>query len=198
MSQIENIIWLSNGTLSVVAGCMFAGKTDELIRRLSVIERAKKKAVVFKPWIDNRYGKKRQIITHHGIKLEANLITKPEDVTKILEKINNYDVVGFDEINFLGKEFWPIIKQLLKENKTVICAGLDKDYWNENDSLMSKILIRADSVTKLFAICSVCGGIATRTQRIKDGHPVSFWKPKILIGGEKSYEPRCNSCYIEF
>lgn len=195
---MNNSSWLIPGSISLICGCMFSGKTDELIRRVRVLKRAQKKILIFKPQIDNRFQGKKEIITHDNLRLNSHLISTPADIKSVLMKQPDVNAVVIDEIQFLDKSFLPLIKKLAKEKKIVICAGMDKDYWNHYDSLMSRLLVEAEIVDKLFAICSKCNQIATHTQRMKDGAPVSYLKPKIMIGGSESYEARCKFCYVDF
>ena len=205
---MNNSEWLKSGIISVITGCMFAGKTYELIRRLHVLKHAQKEIIVFNPKIDERYipGK---IVSHNfklsrifGILKSFGVKNKNEviDLITKYEKINNkkIDVIAFDEVQFLPVDLFEYIEKWAQAGKIIICAGLDKDYADEYNSLMSRLLVRADNVTKLSAICEVCKGLAHRTQRMKNNKPVDYHNPKIWIGGKENYQARCNSCYKEF
>ena len=193
-----NSDWLNKGTISVISGCMFAGKTDELIRRLSVLKHAKKTILIFKPILDKRYLEK-EIVSHDQKTMQAIPVENTKQIVetvKTFQKKQPLHVIAFDEVQFLDKDLFPWINQWANEGKIIICAGLDKDYVNEYDSLMSRLLVRAEKVDKLMAICEVCNNWASHTQRVdKDKNPVNCYKPKILIAGKKNYQARCRNCY---
>lgn len=193
-----NSDWLNKGTISVIGGCMFAGKTDELIRRLSVLKHAKKTILIFKPILDQRFAKK-EIVSHDQKKMLAIPITNTQEIVKAVqafEKTQKLDVIAFDEVQFLNNDLFPWINRWAGEGKIILCAGLDKDYANEYDSLMSKLLVRAEKVDKLMAICEVCSDWASHTQRIdKNKQPINCYRPKVLIAGKENYQARCRKCY---
>ena len=178
---------------------MFAGKTDELIRRLSVLKHAKKNIVIFKPVLDKRYLDK-EIVSHDQKKMGAIAVENTDEIVQNVKKFEQkqpVDVLAFDEVQFLNKDLFPWINRWAAEGKIIICAGLDKDYANEHDSLMSKLLVRAEKVDKLMAICEVCNDWASHTQRVdQDRNPINCYNPKILIAGKKNYQARCRKCYI--
>ena len=181
-----------SGHLEVICGPMYAGKSEELIRRLNRFEIAKKSVHVLSPDIDNRYGA-GHIFSHNGKSFIAEQIPiegKPVEV--------NADVIAFDEAQFFEYR-WLIgsVEDALKEGFTVIVAGLDKDFRGRpfGGLTMPYLLAMADKVTKLTAICQVCGNDATMTQRLIDGKPASFDGPTVLVGATDSYEARCRNCW---
>jgi thymidine kinase len=184
--------YFGNGWIEVICGSMFAGKSEELIRRVTRLEYAKKKIKVFKPIIDNRYSND-EIVSHSKYKTKAINITYANDILNHIEQ-DTYAVV-VDEVQFLDREIIEIAEQLANEGKRVILAGLDKDFRGEPFGVMPDLLARAETVTKLTAICSVCGMPATRTQRLVNGKPVRYDDPLILVGATESYEPRCRKCH---
>ena len=195
--MLNNFDLMQAGILTVICGPMFAGKTEELIRRINVLRRAKKKVVVFLPKMAERYQKAR-VVSHNQRSLEAHLISSLEEMETILAQ-DEYDAVCFDEVQFLPNVFFKKILMMIKEKKLVICAGLEKDTFLQYRGLLAKLLVRADVVLKLSSICGQCSGVATRTQRInekKEG--VNTFNPPILIAGEDHYQGRCNRCFIEF
>lgn len=175
------------GFIEVVCGPMFAGKTEEIIRRIRRLEYAKKNVLVFKPTIDNRYSES-EIVSHNKTKAKSINITKARE---ILPYINNeIDAVVIDEAQFLDDEIVVVAEQLADRNIRVIVGGLDRDFRGEPFGPMPQLLAIAEFVTKLTAICVVSGQPATRTQRLINGKPASFHDPIVLIGAQESYEPR--------
>ena len=180
------------GWIEVISGCMFAGKTEELIRRIKTLQYGKKKIKVFKPRIDNRYAID-EIASHSGYKVSCICIDKATDILNYLEEDD--DVVCVDEVQFLEKEIVDICDALADKGVRVIVAGLDRDFKGHAFVSMPELLIRAEFVTKLSAVCNKCGSPATRTQRIVNGLPASYNDPIILVGAIESYEPRCRHCH---
>lgn len=195
--MFNNLDLIQTGLLTVICGPMFAGKTEELIRKINVLKRAGKKVVVFLPKLAERY-QKNQIVSHDQRSIKAHLITTPEEMMTHLQT-ETYDAICFDEVQFFSNRFFKVILNLIKTKKIVICAGLEKDNYAQYQGLLGKLLVRADIVLKLSSICAKCNGLATRTQRIdKNGKAINTFKPKILIGGKESYQARCNRCFVEF
>ena len=166
---------LREGWIEVIAGSMYAGKTEELLRRIRRIEYAKKKVIVFKPEIDNRYSNNEVVL---------NYVKEPYPYA-----------VAFDEIQFMDEGIIDICEKLADKGVRVICAGLDTDFRGEPFGVMPSLLARAEFVTKLNAICQVCGGVATRTQRLINGKPADYDDPIILVGAKEQYEARCRHCH---
>ena len=191
----------SNGFIELIVGCMFAGKTDELIRHISVLRRGKKKVLVFKPVFDNRFAKS-VVQSHSGARISDVLLVKtPEDVEHQLQSCQSrVDVLAFDEIQFLKPEFCNYFEKKANEGYQIICAGLDKGYNDEFFPTILCLLATADFVTKLTAVCAVCGNLsATKTQRIdQNQQPIGPKKVSNVIGGEDVYQARCRKCYKHF
>ncbi|HEY8364178.1 MAG TPA: thymidine kinase [Haloplasmataceae bacterium] len=181
-----------DGWIEVICGSMFAGKTEELIRRIKRLQYAKKKILVFKPVIDNRYSID-DIVSHNGSSIKSIVIEKPIDIMNYLN--GHIDAVAIDEVQFFDKEIVPIIEDLADKGIRIIVAGLDRDFRGEPFGSMPDILTRAEFVTKLTAICSVCGAPATRTQRLVNNKPASYDDPIVLVGASETYEPRCRHCH---
>ena len=180
------------GWIEVICGPMFAGKSEELIRRIKRIEYAKKKVIVFKPLIDNRYSED-EVVSHNKRKTKCfNLKTSADVMQYITDDVY---AVAFDEVQFMDEGIVDVIQQLANMGKRVICAGLDNDFRGEPFSIMPKLLCIAEDVTKLTAICQVCGANATRTQRIVNGKPAYYEDPIIIIGASEAYEARCRHCH---
>lgn len=181
------------GFLEVICGCMFAGKTEELIRRIKVLEFAKKKIMVFKPAIDNRYSD-TMVASHAGSFVNSILIEK---AAEIMDHVTpDVDVVAIDEVQFLDDEIIAVCDTLTKQGKRVMVAGLDTDFRGEPFTCMPALMSEAEFVTKLTAVCVKCGAPATRTQRILNGEPAEYNSPLIMVGAAESYEARCRHCHV--
>ncbi|MCI9049689.1 MAG: thymidine kinase [Coprobacillus sp.] len=180
------------GWLEVICGCMFAGKTEELIRRINVLSYAKKNIVVFKPKIDNRYSDE-EIVSHAGAHIPCIVVEKGKDILNYIH--NDVDVIAIDEIQFFDRDIIDVCEYLADKGIRVMVAGLDKDFRGEPFGVVPELLTRAEFVTKLTAVCAKCGAPATRTQRLLKGKPVAFEQPIVLIGDDDHYEPRCRHCH---
>ncbi|MGL4624710.1 MAG: thymidine kinase [Culicoidibacterales bacterium] len=180
------------GWLEVICGSMFAGKTEELIRRLKRLEYAKKTFYVFKPQIDNRYSD-TDVVSHNGQAIQAIAINSPQEALDFLTP--DTAVVAFDEVQFFDESVIEVIELIAAKGIRVIAAGLDMDFRGEPFGVIPKLLAKAEFVTKLTAICTVCGEPATRTQRLIDGQPANYHDPIVLVGAKESYEARCRHCH---
>lgn len=176
------------GKIEVITGCMFSGKSEELIRRLKRAKIAKQKVKVFKPSIDTRYSIV-EVVSHAGDKIEAIPIASSKDILNQIDK--DTDVVGIDEAQFFDNEIIDVLRKLSKEGIRVVVAGLDMDFRGEPFGPMPFIMAIADEVLKLHAICTVCGEDATMTQRLINGEPASYNDPVVMIGASETYEARC-------
>lgn len=180
------------GYVEVISGCMFAGKTEELIRRIKVLEFAKKNVLVFKPAIDNRYSDTK-VVSHAGSSTESIVVS---DARSILDFIReDTDVVAIDEVQFFDPEILMVVDYLAKKGIRVMAAGLDTDFRAEPFGVMPQLITQAEFITKLTAVCVKCGAPATRTQRIVNGNPARFTDPIIMVGAAESYEARCRHCH---
>lgn len=182
------------GYIEVVCGPMFAGKTEELIRRIKRLEYAKIPYVVFKPKIDDRYGD-NVIKSHNKNEKAAINIEKANEIYTHL-KDKEVEVIIVDEAQFFDHELPRIIDHLADQGYRVIVGGLDRDFRGEPFGPMPEILALAEVVTKLIAICQQSGKPATRTQRIINGKPAHFNDPIVLIDAEESYEPRSRNKHV--
>jgi len=173
------------GWIEVICGCMFSGKTEELIRRLRRAQIAKQKVSIFKPKIDTRYGAKN--ITSHS---EQSLVAQVVDnADEILHLVKDSQVVGIDEGQFFKQNIVEVCNHLADRGKRVIVAGLDQDYTGKPFEPMPQLLAIAEYITKTLAICVVCGNPADRTQRIVDQHE------RVIVGARDIYEARCRKCH---
>lgn len=180
------------GWIEVITGPMFAGKSEELIRRIKRLEYAHKKTLVFKPKIDNRYSE-NEIVSHSKIKTRSINIETAQDILKYVD--HDTEAVVIDEVQFLDHEIIHVVEELANRGIRVIVAGLDRDFRGEPFQNMPELLALAEDVTKLTAICMRCGAPATRTQRLVNGEPASYDDPIIIVGASESYEPRCRHCH---
>lgn len=188
----------SKGRLEVVCGSMFSGKTEELMRRLRRAEYAKQRVLTIKHHIDKRYNQVPTcIVSHEGRERFAFVVTDGvSGFEKILELAqSNVDVIGIDEVQFFSTPILDVIVQLVDQGKRVITAGLDLDFRGEPFGIMPTLLAIADDVTKLKAICVVCGNDAHHTQRLINGRPATYDDPIILVGASEFYEARCRNCF---
>jgi len=217
----------SRHQLEVITGCMFSGKTEELIRRLERVTIANRAVLVVKPSIDDRYGVS-EVKTHYGRGWDAILlqpgqetidklqfavgynnmkptnieeVSSPEFITKIMESgkslLDKVDVIAFDEGQFFSDKLPDLCEDLVARGKRVIVAGLDLTFAAEPFMPMPDLMALADCVDKLHAVCVKCGGEATRSQRLIDGEPAPVDSPTIQIGGVGSYEARCRYCFLK-
>lgn len=184
------------GSLEVVCGSMFSGKTEELMRRLKRAEYAKKNVLTIKHYIDNR-AHHQYIVSHDG---QERIAFPVDDSDEGIDKIHTLaspevDVIGIDEIQFFPHKIIHVLRKLVEEGKRVIVAGLDLDFRGEPFGIMPILLSIADSITKLQAICMSCGKDSHFSQRIINGVPANYEDPIVLVGAAESYEARCRDCF---
>lgn len=180
------------GWIEVITGPMFAGKTEELLRRVKRLEYAKKNIIVFKPLIDNRFAEDA-VVSHNNNKTKSVNISKAEEMFNYVTK--ETEVIAIDEIQFLDDRTLDVINTFADAGKRVIVSGLDTDFRAVPFSFMPELLSMAEYVTKLSAVCVKCGAPATRTQRIINDKPAKYLDPIVLIGASESYEARCRKCH---
>ena len=176
------------GSIEVITGSMFSGKTDELIRRLRRATIARQKVQVFKPAIDHRYGSEK-VTSHAGSDFAARPIASAQEVITYLEP--DTTVVAVDEAQFFDEAIVELVKKLANRGLRVIVAGLDTDFRGEPFGPMPVLMAEAENVDKLHAICMVCGELASRTQRLVNGKPACFEDPIVIVGASELYEARC-------
>lgn len=177
-----------NGSVEVIVGSMFSGKTDELIRRLRRATIAKQKVQVFKPSMDTR-SEETKVTSHAGGEFAA---TPVDSATAILKMVReDTTVVAVDEAQFFDEELPSVVQQLADRGARVLVAGLDTDFRGEPFGPIPHLMAQAEKVDKLNAICMVCGDAASRTQRLIDGKPAHFDDPVVIVGASELYEPRC-------
>lgn len=180
------------GWIEVICGPMFAGKSEELIRRIKRLEYAKKKTLVFKPGIDNRYSAD-EVVSHSNLKAKSIAIKESKEILDYVD--SSTFAIAVDEVQFLDKEIIYLAQRLALKGIRVILGGLDTDFRGEPFPITASLMTIAEDVLKLTAICVVCGAPATKTQRIINGKPAHYADPIIKVGASEAYEPRCRHCH---
>jgi len=164
---------------------MFSGKTEELIRRMRRARIAKQHAEIFKPALDTRFAES-EIVSHDDSSLRS---TPVASASQIILLAMDADVVGIDEAQFFGNDLIEVCKELASSGKRVIVTGLDQDYLGQPFEPIPQMMAIAEYVTKLHAICVVCGNPANYSQRLVSD------ESRVLLGAEDAYEPRCRDCF---
>jgi thymidine kinase len=175
------------GSLEVVCGSMFSGKTEELLRRIKRAKLAKQRTQLFKPRVDDRYDAVK-VVTHEGVNADALPVsTAAELVASVTADVA---VVGVDEVQFFDATIVEALDLLADRGKRVIVAGLDQDYRGRPFGPVPALMAVAEYVTKLHAVCAQCGGEASRSQRLV------AQEAQLFVGGAAAYEARCRSCFV--
>jgi thymidine kinase len=182
----------SSGSLTVITGSMFSGKTEELIRRLRRALYARRGVQVFKHALETR-SDITEIRSHNGVPHEAVAVSTSEEMYEKVEA--DTDLVAIEEAQFFDGGIVDVCRRLAASGYEVIVAGLDMDFRGEPFGPMPRLLAEADEVVKLRAICARCGRDASRSQRLIDGKPAPATAPTILVGAQESYEARCRHCH---
>lgn len=180
------------GSITVICGSMYAGKSEELIRLARRALYARKKVQVFKPSIDRRYDESA-VVSHMGVRHEAVPVTSVKEMQSLIQK--DTDLVLIEEVQFFEPTVVDFCVMLADKGVGVICAGLDQDFRRQPFGPMPALMAVADEVVKLRAICMVCGAEASHTYRMIDGKPAHWNDPVVLIGATEAYEARCRKCF---
>jgi thymidine kinase len=181
------------GWIEVICGSMFSGKSEELIRRIRRAVIARNKVQVFKSHLDARYAGIYTVSSHDGGLAEAEPINEAREIMRRLKP--DTQVVAVDEAQFLDEGIVAVANALADRGVRVILAGLDTDFRAEPFGAMPTLMAAAEIVDKFHAICVVCGGPATRNQRLVNGEPAPYDSPQIMVGGHEAYEARCRHCH---
>ncbi|MCA9904437.1 MAG: thymidine kinase [Anaerolineae bacterium] len=181
------------GRIEMVCGSMFCGKTEELIRRVRRAVIAQQKVQVFKHSLDARYTE-QAVASHSGQNFDAQPVQTAAQIADNI--LPDTTVVAIDEVQFFDDGIVRVAEALAERGIRVIVAGLDMDFRGEPFGPMPELLCRAEEVTKLHAICMVCGESASRTQRIVNGQPARYDDPIIMIGAQEHYEARCREHHL--
>lgn len=179
--------------MEVISGVMFSGKSEELLRRVRRATLARKRVQVFKSHLDERYGGLGFVSTHDGGRIESEPVSTSAEIA---EKVRpETEVVAIDEVQFLDQGIVLVVTELADRGVRVIVSGTDMDFRGEPFGPIAPLLAIAEKVDKLYAICVVCGQLATRNQRLIDGRPAPAEGPTIQVGGTETYEARCRKCH---
>jgi len=181
------------GWIEVISGVMFAGKSEELIRRVRRAVIARKQVQVFKSHLDARYAGLYSVTSHDGLTVDAEPVDSADQIMRQVRP--DTEVVAIDEAQFLDGGVVTVANALADRGVRVIVAGTDSDFRGEPFGAMPILMAVAEIVDKLQAICVVCGGPATRNQRLVNGKPAPWDSPTIMVGGRESYEARCRHCH---
>lgn len=181
---------LPHGSIEVVCGPMFSGKTEELIRRVRRAQIARQKVQIFKPQRDNRYAK-TDVVSHTSQSVEAQVCINSIEV--LSHVFDSTRVVAIDEVQFFDMEIIKVVSKLARRGIRVICAGLDQNSKGEPFGPMPQLLCIADDVLKVQAICTICGQPATKSFRLSEEN-----KNEVFVGGSESYEARCRTHFDYF
>lgn len=182
-----------SGSLEVICGPMFSGKSEELMRRLRRAKMAQQTVLVCKHAFDNR-NSLDHLVSHDGNRLDAHSLSDPVIIQRLaLEQ--NASVIGIDEVQFFSEAIIDTLCLLVASGKRLIVAGLNLDFRMVPFGPMPTLLAIADSITKLSAICSLCGNEGHFTQRLINGKPARFEDNIVMIGASEAYQARCRSCY---
>jgi len=175
------------GSIEVITGCMFSGKTEELIRRLKRAIFAHQKVGIFKSAYDKRYSDVN-VVSHDANAIDSIPVNEPKAIVQLAI---NYDVIGIDEAQFFDDSLVKVCTLLADQGKRVIVAGLDLDYMGNPFGPMPALIASAEFVTKIHAICLRCGNLAHHSFRIIRN------ESQVLVGSEETYEPLCRNCFNE-
>lgn len=175
------------GWIEVITGCMFSGKTEELLRRLNRAKIAKQQVKIFKPAIDKRYSV-NQVVSHDANAIFSIPINHAKE---IYANLGNASVIGIDEVQFFDEEIVKIVVDLANKGKRIIVSGLDLDFKGEPFEPMPALMAVAEFVTKLHAICMQCGDVASFSHRLVSSERT------VLLGESETYESRCRRCFYE-
>ncbi len=183
----------TGGWIEVIAGVMFSGKSEELIRRVRRAIIARKKVQVFKSHLDARYAGIYSVSSHDGRTVQALPADSAAQIALQIDPMAH--VIALDEAQFLDQGVIPLVTSLAGRGRRVIVAGTDTDFRGEPFGSMPALMAIAEVVDKLHAICVLCGGPASRNQRLIGGQPAPYDSPQIMVGGTESYEARCRMCF---
>lgn len=184
----------AHGHVEVICGCMFSGKSEELIRRLIRADYARMRVLAVKPAIDDRYAD-AAIASHAGRTWPCANVRDAGEIAALVAE-HRPQVLGIEEAQFLGTELPDLVRELADSGVTVICAGLDLDALARPFGPMPALICDAERITKLSAVCVRCGQDACRTQLLHDGEPAPWQdEPLIVVGAAETYEARCRACH---
>lgn len=184
----------SGGWIEVIAGVMFSGKSEELMRRVRRATIARKRVQLFKSHLDDRYAGLWAVSSHDQRTFPATPVDSSQQISQRLDP--TAQVIAIDEAQFLDGGIVDVATALAERGRRVILAGIDTDFRGEPFGDMPRLMAVAEVVDKLHAICVLCGSPASRNQRLIDGQPAPYESPTIMVGAADSYEARCRACHI--
>ena len=184
---------LTGGWIEVIAGVMFSGKSEELLRRVRRATIARKRVQLFKSHLDTRYAGLFRVSSHDGRSAEAIPVDSSAQIAQRIDPAAH--VIAIDEAQFLDAGGVALATSLAERGRRVILAGTDTDFRGEPFGAMPQLMAVAELVDKLHAICVLCGAPASRNQRLIDGRPAPYDSPVIMVGAADSYEARCRACH---
>lgn len=184
-----------SGYLEAIAGPMFSGKTEELIRQVKRAAIAKKRVQVFKHKVDTRYGKGRKVFSHAGLSFESELVSKPKDILKKLDP--KTEIVAIDEAQWFGEALIPVVQKLIDRGCHVLVSGLALTFDRQPFVPMPTLMTIADKVTKLSAVCAICGSDAVYHKRIVKTNIDPHIADPSLVGRLDSYQARCRRHFLK-
>lgn len=188
----------NKGSLAVICGPMFSGKSRELIRLMHIAEIAGQRTVIFKPGIDTRYSHS-DVASHDGIRMQAYSVDSSREILAVLSRFETLpEVVGIDEGQFFDAGLPAVCLWLVDRGRRVVVAGLDRNFRGEPFGSMPDLLAVADEVVKLRAVCMRCKDprvTGSLPQRLIDGEPAPYDSPEVMVGGAEYYEARCADCH---
>ena len=183
----------TGGWIEVIAGVMFSGKSEELIRRVRRSIIARRRVQVFKSHLDERYAGIYAVSSHDGRTVEAIPVDSSRQIASGIDP--SAHIIAIDEAQFLDADIVTLVTSLAERGRRVILAGTDTDFRGEPFGPMPQLMAIAEVVDKLHAICVLCGSAASRNQRLIEGRPARYDSPTIMVGGQESYEARCRACH---
>ena len=184
---------VAGGWIEVIAGVMFSGKSEELIRRVRRSIIARRRVQVFKSHLDERYAGIYAVSSHDGRTVEAIPVDSSRQIASSIDPMAH--IIAIDEAQFLDAGVVAVATSLAERGRRVILAGTDTDFRGEPFGPMPQLMAVAEVVDKLHAICVLCGNPASRNQRLIEGQPARYDSPTIMVGGQESYEARCRACH---
>ena len=184
---------MAGGWIHLITGCMFSGKTDEMLRLIRRAEIAGRRVVLVRPSIDDRTAA-GAVESRSGVTYKARAVADSGEIPPIVTG-ERASVVAIDEAQFFDWTITDVCEQLTRRGKRVILTGLDMDFRGEPFGPVPVLMAQAETVDKLQAICAVCGAPASRTQRLIDGIPANYDEPQILVGAKEVYQARCRRCH---
>jgi len=181
------------GSIEIICGVMFSGKSEELIRRVRRGVIARRRVQVFKSHLDSRYTGVFSVASHDGTEFEAAPVDSAAEIFRLVRP--DTEIVAVDEVQFMDQGIIEVVSRLASRGVRVVLAGTDTDFRGEPFGPMGDLMAIAEQVDKLNAICVVCGDLACRNQRLVNGRPARYDSPTIMVGGRESYEARCRHCH---